>query len=300
MECIEYNFKKDAKIYIVTDNKQYNIDVSEINFNQTLMEHSYSNKTIQDQNMFEQSIINKANPANFDLAFYALREADFRILFDKALDYSSFDLYVVTQSDMFRIEGCVITNADFSVERMNPLNLKITGEGIILTILPIATVIPGVVQTRSGTHTYNRVSDLEVSLGNTNGTFNLSEYTSSFSLELQNEVKWTPYTTINSAISSTTMYPTSYTISKRILAGSITQYLTDTNNTNLLQWHTNSTLDIKIGQDTGTFYGFVFTLGKCSFTNRVGSNNIFTQSYDWRLLENPGNLSSIISYNTIP
>jgi len=303
-----YSFKKEAKVYIVdlVSEERHRIDISEITFSQTFTEYSYSTKSIQNPYMFEQSIINKANPANFTLTFPAIKEDDFEVLFNKALDYTTFDLFVETATEIFKVETCVITNTSFILEKTRPLSVGITGEasrvtrfGDIGTDID-ASYLPIVITpiARSGTMTYNRISDLEVTLG---GSTVLSDYLASISIELQNEVTWTPYTTVNDALiavdANSSMYPTSFTISKRILAGTIVNYLTDTNNANLLQWDTSTSLHIFAGQST---YGFDIDMTYCSFTNRVGSESVFTQSYDWRITQNPGNLSDIITYVTLP
>lgn len=290
-----YSFKQEAIVYIYDNPTLYQIDISEINFSQTFTEHSYSNKSLQDPNMFEQSVINKANPANFEITIPAIREADLEILFDKAIEapLATFDLYVQTAGEIFKIETCVVTNANFIVEKQRPLSLGISGEATKLTR---ADNLPTTPQARSGTRTYNRISDMSITLGVDTV---LSDYLASFTLELQNDIKWTPYTSINSAVSGTTMYPTAFTLGKRILSGTITQYLSDTNNTNLQTWDTDTTLYIEAGQKViSTLYGFIFDIGNCSFTNRLQTGNVFTQSYDWRLTENDNALSTIVTYET--
>lgn len=295
-----YSFKKEAKVYIVYGGFRYSIDISAISFGQTFMEYSYSNKTIQNQNMFEQSVINKANPANFELTFPAIRESDFKILFDLALNYDTFDLYVVTASDAFLIFGCVISNANFITENLRPLSMSISGEAIRVTKLAIfPPTLPGSLVARSGSMTYNRVSYISILLD----SVEISSLLVSMSIELQNEVVWTPYTSVNSAITATdadnSMYPSGYTINKRILAGTIIRYLNTADNGDLLTWNADIPIHISIGQKVGaTLYGFDLNMANCSFTNRLGSDNIFMQSYDWRMTQNPTSLSSVVTYST--
>ena len=52
-------------------------------------------------------------------------------------------------------------------------------------------------------------------------------------------IKWNPYETVNDALNignthseSTTMYPSNFTLEKRILSGSVGQYVTDNTNSN--------------------------------------------------------------------
>jgi len=297
MTISSYSFKKESQVYLVYNGLQYNIDISDLTISQTTMEHSYSNKSIQEQNQFEQSVINKANPASFTLNVPALREADFKVLFDRSLDTGTFDLYIKTPADMFFVDNCVITSNVFVLEKTKPLRMKIEGAASQISRLAPATTIPGTIQARAGTMTYNRISDLYIAL---DISTILSDYLHSVTIELQNEIKWIPWTTVNNAISGGIMYPQAFTVSKKILSGSISQYIVDTNNANLLQWSSNSAFLIKAGQDVGgTLYGFTLNLSNCSFTNRITTGDIFTQNYDWRLLQNPADLATIITYTTI-
>ena len=45
-------------------------------------------------------------------------------------------------------------------------------------------------------------------------------------------------------------------------------------------------------------YGVDFNISNCSFTNRISSGPIFTESYDWRMTQRPTALSSVITYTT--
>jgi hypothetical protein len=120
------------------------------------------------------------------------------------------------------------------------------------------------------------------------------------SIELQNDIQWTPYTTVNHAFEGTTMYPTDFTVNKRIVAGSIQRYIVPENDQDVQTYSTDSSLRIKIGQEIGgTFYGFDFNMGSCSYTNRMGTGTVFTQNYDWRMTDNSTSLDNIISYITL-
>ena len=223
--CTDYSFKREVRVHIVTDNEtiRHRLDISEINFGQTFMEHSYSNKSIQNPYMFEQSVINKANPATFDVTFPALREDDLRILFDKALDYSTFNLYVQAPQGLFKIENCVVSNASLIIENSIPLSMSVSGEASKVSLLPLATP-PGILVPRSANQTYNRISDLSITLDVSNV---LSTSLASVTVELQNDIIWNPYASVNSAVNNTVVYPVNYTVKKRILAGTIVRYLVD-------------------------------------------------------------------------
>ena len=93
-----FNFLKEARLYIVHSNKQYNIDIENVSFSQTFTEDSYSVKTLHVQDMFEASTINKANPANFEFTMPTLKEADssVQVVLDRLIDYDTVDLYIKT------------------------------------------------------------------------------------------------------------------------------------------------------------------------------------------------------------
>ena len=291
-----YNFKQEAKVYVVSGGNQYRIDVSDVSFSQTFSETSYSVKTLHEQsNVFEGSVINKANVANFEFRVPVLVESDYTILETLLIGATSFDLFVKTEADTFKLETAVITNGSFVIERSRPLSLDISGEAAKLTRNATLT---GTAQSRSSTSNYI-IPSLDITIGSTS----LSNVVT-VGIELQNEIKWTPYTTVNNALSvtnaSNSMYPSAFTLDKKILSGSISQYLTDGNTTNTHDWDTDASITVKAGngESGNNFRGFSFGPATCSFTNRINSGSIFRQSYDWRMTQNPSDLATILKYET--
>ena len=289
-----YSFLKEAKLYLVKNGVKYSIDISNISFSQTFTEESYEVKNLHTSDIFEGSVINKANVANFDFKIPALLEDYHVVVFNALLDYSHFDLYVATKQDTFKIEKAVITNGSFVVEKGRPLNLSVSGEASkVLRVGNENYNIPGTLSAQAA-KTYLKSSDNSIVLNNQD----ITEHSLTLSVELQNEVKWLRYNTIQKAVAGSTMYPTEYVIDSRILAGSIQRYVTPDTDADLQSYETNVPLRIKIGQNVGgTFYGFDFNIGSCSYTNRLNTGSIFTQNYDWRMTDN-SSLSNIISYIT--
>jgi len=284
-----YNFKKDTVFYVVSNNIRYNIDISEINFTQDIKEIRRDVKTIQSDEMFMPVLIDAASPANFSITFPALRESDFEVIFDRALDVGTFDIYIENKHRIFKLEYCVITNATFVLEKMRPLSMSVSGEGRKLSQV---TDIPGTVRARSSTRTYNQVSYLNILL---NG-IPAFEKLNSVSIELQNNIKWNPYKTLAAVClpPGEIAYPLDFVLEKRILAGTITDY-----NIEGIVWDSDTTLYIEAGQNVnGTIYGFEFDLGNVTFTSRLNTGDIYSQSYDWRLTQNPASLSQLIRYIT--
>ena len=291
-----YNFKEDVQVFVVSGGNRHRIDVKDVTFGQTFTESSYPVKTLHAQsNVFEGSVINKANPASFSFEAAGIVEADYTILETLLIQATSFDLFIKTSADTFKLETAVITNGSFVIERSRPLSIQIQGQASKLTRNATLT---GTLQARSSTSSYT-LPVVDVTIGSTS----LGSVVSA-SMELQNQITWTAHTTVNSALSvtnaSNSMYPQNFTLSKKILSGSIAQYLTNENTSNLQNWDTDASLTIKAGNGlTGiNFRGFSMGPATCSFTNRVSTGSIFTQSYDWRLTENPSSLFSILKYET--
>ena len=164
-----------------------------------------------------------------------------------------------------------MTNGSFVIERSRPLSLSISGECAKLTR---GATLTGTLQSRSATSSY-LLPVLSVTVNNTSIT-----HIAQVTMELQNDITWTPYTTVNAAISATSatnsMYPSSFSLSKKILSGSITQYLLDDNTSNTLIGIMMLRL-IKAGngQSGNNFRGFSFGDATCSFTNRIQTEQVF-------------------------
>ena len=279
------------------------LDVQEdINFSQTFTDNTYPQKTIHEQHkLHEASSIKKANPANFSFTIPALTENDLDVVFNLLVDYKSgestlntFDLYIKLPNDVYLLKKCVITNGTFIIEKLENLKLGIQGEA---SKLIRNSAFPGLTATRSSTRTHQRIDYLSVSVDSTS----LTEGVYKVSVELQNEIEWTPYETVNSALSATTaltsMYPSNFTLKKRILSGSIGQYVLSNFNSDTQQWKTGVPIVIKAGESATQ--GFQFDLSNCTFTNRNIVEDVFTQSYDWIMNDNPTDLGSKIKFNNI-
>ena len=299
-----YNLKKQAEIYLVYGGSRYRLDVTEdISFSQTFTDTTYPQKTLHEQHkMHEASNIKKANPANFSFTIPALTESDLDVVFNLLVDYKSgentlntFDLYIKFPNDVYKLETCVITNGTFIIEKLENLRLGIQGEASKLTrgaTLPTSGIV-----NRSASRTHQRVDYLSVSVDSTS----LTQGIYAVSVELQNDIEWTPYATVNDALSvtnaATSMYPSSFTLTKRILSGSVGQYVLSNFNSDTQQWKTGVPIVIKAGESATQ--GFQFNLTNCSFTNRNNVAEVFTQSYDWKMNDNPTDLGSKIKFNNI-
>jgi len=288
-----YSFLKEAKVYIVYGTTKKQLDISSVSFSQTFTEETRSVKTLHNQNnMFEGSVINTANPANFEITTNLLIEDASKIVFDRLTDTNSFDLYISTESDVFYLEKCVITNGTINIERLRPLSLSISGQASKL--IPGSSVPSGMtLRTASSSRTYNLNKDLLVSLSGTD----ISDHLVSVSIELQNDIQWIPYKTVNTAAG--TRYPTQYTVNGKVLAGNITRYLNDDTESASQSYGTNQSLRIKAGTNIGgLFKGIDFNSNNCSLTQRIQTGAVFTKSSDWRMVQNPASVAGVLTYFT--
>ena len=305
-----FNFKKEAEVYIYdTANTTYHrLDVTEeLSFSQTFTDKTYSQKTLHEQHkLHDASNIKKANPANFEMTIPMITQSTLDVIFDLLVNFKSgeytlntFDLYIKLPNDIYKLEKCVITNGTFIIEKLENLKLTIAGEATKLTRGATLSSTPD-----RGTRDYHMLKAVDVYIDSSSPISNIYKV----SMELQNNIKWNPYETVNDAFdignthsASTTMYPSNFTLEKRILSGSVGQYVTDSTNSNVQTWKIGVPIRVTAGngEASSSFRGFSFKSTNCSFTDRNIVENVFTQSYDWKMNENTTNLGSVLKLNEL-
>ncbi len=301
-----YNFKNEAEVYIDAGAGKIRLDVTkDLSFSQTFTDSTYEQKTLHAQyKLHDASNITKANPANFSFTIPAITETALDTVFDLLVNFktgtytlNTFTMYIRLPNDVYRLENCVITNGTFIIEKLENLKLAISGEASKLT-----RGNSSFDSFSGGTRTPHYMKDLDVYLSTTH----LTSGVFSVSVELQNNIEWTPYETVNKALNignthnvNTTMYPSNFTLKKRIVSGSVGAYVSDTFNSDVQTWKQSVPVLITAGNGLSgsSFRGFKFNFGTCSFTNRNNVGEVFTQSYDWISNENTTNLGSKITYN---
>ena len=299
-----YNLLQESSVHIVHDGSRYLIKTTpEVSFSQTFAEDAYEVKTLHDQTkMFQGTSITKANPANFSFAVHLTQEKDETIVKSLLTDYDtsngeqllkSFDLYIVTRESTFKLEGCVITQGEFNLAKGSPLILTVSGDAQKLSRVGNASFsLPGSLVSASSTRTPT-LSLLDVEVDSTDVP-NLVTTT----LQVQNNIDWTPYETLQNSLSVTNagnaMYPTTYTLGERVVSGNITQFLTSNNSSTFQSFNTSTTVGIKTIVNGSTFLNA--NLAGCMFTKRSSVAEIYTQTIDFRLVTSPANLGTIITY----
>ena len=299
-----FNFLRESELHIVLGSNRYNVKITPtLTFTQTFAEEAYQVKTLHDQTkMFSGTSVTKANPANFSFETHLTTEKDENIVLDLLTDYDtssgeqllkSFDMYIVSNTQTLKIEGCVITQGEIRFARDSHLILAVSGSGKKLERVGDENYsLPGSLQSASATRTPT-TPVLDVEVGGSDVS-NLAAAT----LSVQNNINWTPYETLQNSLSVTSasnaMYPSSYSLADRVVSGNITQFFSSANESEFQTFNTNTSVRIKTIVNGSTF--FDANLSGCMFTKRTGQGEVFTQTYDYRLVTSPTDLGTIITY----
>jgi hypothetical protein len=299
-----FNFLRESELHIHYGSNRYNVKITpDLSFTQTFAEDAYEVKTLHDQTkMFQGTSVTKANPADFSFAIHLTTEKDENIVLDLLTDYDttsgeqllkSFDMYIVSSESTFKLEGCVITTGDFNFAKGSPLILSVSGQAKKLSRVGDENYsLPGNLQSASATRTPTKPL-LDVEIDSTDVS-NLATAT----LSVQNNIEWTPFETLQASLSVTSasnaMYPSSYSLSDRVVSGNITQFNTNANASEFQTFDTSANIRIKTIVNNSTF--FDANLTGCMFTKRSGQGEVFTQTYDYRLVTSPSDLGTIITY----
>ena len=301
---MSYSFLRESKLYIVYGGTRYRMYTSSaISLNQTFAEDSYSVKTLHDQSkMFEGSTINKANPASFSFDVPLTIEKDESVIITLLGNLTDgqlkkFDIYVVTTNSTFKLENAIITSASMDFVPENPFMIRVEGEGTKLSRAGNESYsLPGSAQSESSTRTplmvYPAISADSLNMNNI----------ISANFQLQNDIAWTDYTNLHDSLSvtnsSNAMFPSAYTVEKRIASGEIRQYQTDNNITQFDDFSTNTDLTITAKNVSGDADFFEVAINPIMYTARMQVADVFTQSYDFRSLDNTDPVTTQISYST--
>ena len=302
---MSYSFLKESKLFLVYSGSKYRIYTSSaISFSQTFASDSYSVKTLHDQSkMFDGATITKANPANFEIDVPLTVEKDESIIIDLLSDLTSaqlksFDIYVQTEQSTFKLENAIITGGalDFSPE--NPFTVRLQGEGTKFSKAGNASyTIPGSAVSESATRTplmvYPVVSVDSLDMNNI----------ASVTLNIQNNIDWTPFETLQSSLavtnSSNIMRASSYTVSKRVISGAISQYQTNNNITQFDDFSTSANITLKavrMGEAVNATPFLQVALNPATYTARMTPSEVYMQSYDFSYSGNAALDSLITQY----
>jgi hypothetical protein len=310
---MNFEFLKDSKVWIVYSGTTYRLHITTITFSQAFKQDNYETRTLHSndqQYLFEGSVINTANPANFSLSMPMVDETTLHqhIPINLLLDHDStatglrsFTLYIDPNSSlnyMYKIENCVITSGTFNIPRTGIMTVEIEGQGT-----KISRVLTSSVTLTDSAFveypTFGVAKTVEVKINS-----NILDNIVGVTMEVQNDIEWTKYNTVHDSLSVTnasdSMYPSSYSLGGRVVSGNINQYISSDSqsNSNIFSWNNSVPVHIKAGLSTSN-YQLKAELTPCSFTNRIGVGDVFSQAYDFRLLSGASALTTQISHYNI-
>jgi hypothetical protein len=255
--------------------------------------------------MIEGSTITKANPAQFSFSVPLTAEKDESIVMDLISDLVStvdsgittqqlkaFDMYVQTGSATFKVASCVVTGADFAFNPREQFKVDVQGQGTQLSRVGNESyTIPGSLQSESSTRTpliiYPVVSVSGLDMNSILGV----------TVSIQNDIKWNPFETLHQSLNSTTMFPSAYTVTGRVVSGAIQQYQTDNNITQFDDFDTNTVILVTANKSSDKTPYWTLRINPAMFTARMNVASIYTQTYDFRSLDNTALGTRITQYS---
>lgn len=279
-----YNFKKNAKLYIVEGSNKHSLEIyNDLSASQTFDEQGYRQKTLHNLNsLHEGATITRAAPANFQFTTPILDIASTPIILTLGTSYangtvSSFDMYIESDNVVYKLEKAVIESNTFNITMDSILTVSVSGSASKLS--RFTGTIPGTL-VNIGTKNYARVAGLSVSINSL-----VQESIASINIEINNGVAWTPNTTLHASLQGNIIYPTSYVVEDRRVSGSVTQFLTSENVAALSDTTTNTPIILDVFSSIGQSF-LKFNIPSSVYTRRLGMDELFTRTYDFRLVSN--------------
>jgi len=302
---MSYSFLKESKLFIVYGGNKYRVYTNAaLDFSQTFAQDSYPVKTLHNQaKMVEGATITTANAADFSFGVPLTKEKDESPIISLIEGLSSdnqltsFDMYVQTNSAVFKVDSAHITSADFDISPNSQFTVRVQGQGTKLEKVGNESyTIPGELQSESSSRTpllvYPVVSIDSLNMNNIVST----------TFSITNETTWSAYKTLQKSLSVTNssnmMRPSDYVVEKRNISGNIVQYQTDNNINQFDDFSTSSNITIKaveVGKAASATPFLQIQLNPASFTARMAVADAFTQSYDYRLVDNSTTFANIIT-----
>lgn len=288
-----YNFKKNAKLYIVEGSNKYSINIySDISASQTFDEQSYKLKTLHNLNdLHEGATITRAAAANFDFTTPILDAASVPVILGLATDYAdgtvpNFDIYIESDNIKYKLEKAVIDTTTFNISMSSVLTVSISGSASKLSLF--TGVIPGTL-VNEGTTEYVKPTGIQVTINSVT-----LDSIAALNIEISNGITWTPNSTLHKSLINNMIYPENYAVDNRRVSGSITQFLTSDNVSSLYDTTTTSPITIDVFTAIGQSTPFLrFNLPSSVFTRRLNMDELFNRVYDFRLNSNSINVKPI-------
>ena len=296
-----YNFKKNAKLYIVelnasgTATNQHSIEIySDISASQTLDEQSSPTKTLHSPtSLHEYAVVNSANAANFSFTTPVLNITTTPIVLTLAREYSTgtitnFDMYIQSDNVIYKVAKCVIESITFNLEMTSVVTLSVSGTASKISKYGNvgAVTIPGTVftPTYGAGNKYATIDTMKVTIGST-----VLDSVAAINVDLKNDIKWYDENTLQESLAGNTIrYPTAYVLQKRTFSGSVTQFITSDNVDTLTDSSMTAAVDIQIYEQSYSTTTPIlrFNLPSTVFTRRLNFEELINRVYDFRLNSN--------------
>lgn len=300
---------REGRVWLYYNSTYYKLHtMKDVTFSQTFSQEGVAKRTLHSpNNLFDGSVIQKANPADFSFTLYMVDETSTHqhLPLDLLLDYNGnslkqFTLYFVYENNStpvyYKIENAVFTGGTFTIPRAGIMTVGLSGQGTKLTRTEASW--SNTDGSYDSTPSFAVSKEFIVSVAG-----NTLDNIQGASLEVQNNISWTENNTIHDARNvtnaSTSIFPNSFTLASRNLGGSIQQYIDSTNAqsvNNLLTWQELVSIRIQAGLSASNLQLDLNMPNACSFTNRAVFGDIFSQNYDYRLMTNPTDLNNYFTY----
>jgi hypothetical protein len=307
-----YNFKKNAKLYIVELNangsafRQHSIEIySDITASQTFDEQSSPTKTLHNQTyLHDYAVVNSANAANFSFTTPIPNITTIPIVLALGREYSitnlngstttldgtlaNFDMYIQSDNVIYKLTKCVIESIAFNIEMKSILTMSVSGSASKLAKYGNvgAVTIPGTVFTpiAGAGSKYATVDTMSIVVGGVT-----ADSIAAIHMDLKNDIKWYDETVLQDSLASNSIrYYTVYVLQKRTLSGSVTQFLTSDNVDLGSDTSMTAAVDIQIFEQSysSTTPILRFNLPSTVFTRRLNFEELINRVYDFRLNSN--------------
>ena len=302
-------FFRNIDTYISYGGNYYKLHVSNVAFNQTFKQKGIKQKTLHSRSsLIESSEINEANPAQFELDLFMVdgessssryQHKLLEILLTNTNDtLNTFDLFIdpSTATDsprkMYKLSLCVLETGSFNISRSEVMSISLQGSASKLERVNHSTFSIGSFTTTANT-TFSIPKIVNVTVDGT-----ILDQVTGVNLEIQNQVEWTKNNTLQQSLvatsASNSVYPTSFSLKGRDVAGNITTYV-GSSSSDVQTWKEDIAIRIQAGLAANN-YQLDAQLTPCSFTNRVNPTEVFTQGYDFRMTGSPTNINTLFTY----
>ncbi len=298
-------------------------------------------------------VFKKANPASFSFTVPLYDTGhplwNYLVNTNSSNNLDSFTLWFIDKNKVFALTDCILVGGTFSSTRGQVLSISLEGEGSRLltgtidprnyiygdSYLDFAKITSE--RTSAGLSSFptfqssdilnfegniiwlNKVYFSDSVIDSFNNGYDIAvsdlwtDNIISMTLELQNNISWVPYETVQGAsevTAETTQYPSDFVLTERVLAGN-TKIAIDTDTLGIFENAINTGLNQKFFQaislkvgllqetpssgDTGVSY---LVSNGVNASSRVVPGPFYTYEIDWRHATNAQSLQNYLTFNT--